>query len=65
MSNKYFLKNGDKYKTPSEILQESHERIYQNYMNQREKEKLRAWIEEEIKKQAIKELENALSEILK
>ena len=34
-------------------------------MNQREKEKLRAWIEEEIKKQAIKELENTLSEIFK
>ena len=64
MSYNYF-NMVDKNKAPAEILQEAHERIYQNYINQREKEKLRAWIEEEIQKQAIKELENALREIFK
>jgi hypothetical protein len=34
-------------------------------MKQQEKEKLRAWIEEEIQKQALKELEKTLKEIFK
>ena len=61
----YHFKNNDENKDFAEILQEAHERIYQNYMKQQEKEKLRAWIEEEIQKQAIKELEKTLKEIFK
>ena len=34
-------------------------------MKQKEKEKLRTWIEEEIKKYAHKEIENTLKEIFK
>ena len=62
MSYHYF-KNDNKNQSSAEILHEAHERIYQNYMKQLEKEKLRAWIEEEIQKQAIKELEKTLKEI--
>ena len=61
----YYFTNDKENQSPAEILQEAHERICQNYMKQQEKEKLRAWIEEEIRKQAIKELENTLKEILK
>ena len=61
----YHFKNNEENKDFAEILQEAHERIYQNYMKQQEKEKLRAWIEEEIQKQAIKELEKTLKEIFK
>ena len=46
----YHFKNENKNQSPTEILYEAHKRIYQNYMNQREKEKLRAWIKEEIRR---------------
>ena len=61
----YHFKNNEENKDFAEILQEAHERIYQNYMKQQEKEKLRAWIEEEIQKQALKELEKTLKDIFK
>ena len=46
----HHFNNGDEGKTPAQIIQEAHERICQSYMKQREKEELRAWIVEEIKK---------------
>ena len=60
-----YFNNKNEEKTPTQIIQEAHERIYQNYMKQREKEQLRAWITEEIKKQATAEIEKIFKDIFK
>lgn len=64
MSYLYFKKDNEN-KSPAEILHEAHEKIYYDYMNRQEKEKLRSWIKKEIKKQLPKELEGVLNKIFK